>query len=292
MSNPTKVQLKRRSRNWMLTLNNPTEEDKETLLKFPCKYVVFQLEKGKEKGTLHYQGVMCLENAVQLDFMRQIHGKAHWEACHSTDASIKYCQKDDTFVDGPWEAGTKPAQGKRNDLKKVKDEIVAGKRTVDEICVDDPSLYHQYGRTLHKLEDLQLRKRFRTTMTKGIWLWGPSGVGKSHEAFKDFTPQTHYVWANDNGWQDGYVGQETVIINDFRGHIKYDELLQMVDKWPYAVRRRCREPAPFLAKKVIITSALPPAEVYNNRSERDSIDQLMRRFEVKHMPFPISRGEV
>ena len=47
----------------------------------------------------------------------------------------------------------------------------------DEIVCEDPEQYHQYGRTLHKLEDIALRKKHRTWMTTCDWLWGPTGVG-------------------------------------------------------------------------------------------------------------------
>ena len=189
---------------------------------------------------------------------------------------------------GRRETAGKPGkgQGTRNDLERKKDQIMAGEITVDEITIEEPEQYHQYGRTLHRIEDLALRKKFRTEMTQGEWYWGPTGVGKSHIAFEGYTPETHYIWKNDNGWQDGYSGQETVIINDFRGEIKYNELLQMVDKWPYHVPRRCREPAPFLAKKVIITSSLEPAQVYHHRVEEDKIDQLLRRFKIFHLSAP------
>ena len=141
-------------------------------------------------------------------------------------------------------------------------------------------LFHMYGRTLTKLEDLRMRKLFRNFMTQGVWIWGPTGTNKSRMAFEGFTPETHYNLVNDRGWWDGYCQQETVIINDFRGWIPYDELLQLVDRYPYSVRRRGREPMPFLSKKVIITSALPPSKVYCNRNEGDSIEQLLRRFDV------------
>lgn len=155
--------------------------------------------------------------------------------------------------------------------------------SVDQIAEEYPMLFHQYGRTLSKLEDIALRKRSRQWMTQGIWYWGPTGVGKSHQAFKDFDPSTHYVWKNDKGWQDGYTGQETVIINDFRGELPYNELLQLVDKWPHTLSRRGREPVPFLAKTVIITSSLPPEDCYRRRAAEDSIEQLNRRFIVKEM---------
>ena len=135
---------------------------------------------------------------------------------------------------------------------------------------------------MHKLEDLRLRQSHRTEMTKGIWLYGPTGTGKSHQAFEGFSEETHYVVPlADKGWWDGYEQQETVIFNDFRGEVPYAMMLNLVDKWPMHVPRRCREPIPFTSKRVIVTSSQAPHEVYHRRAEEDSIEQLLRRFEVK-----------
>ena len=70
-------------------------------------------------------------------------------------------------------------------------------------------------------------------------------------------------------------------MNDFRGDVKYGELLQLVDKWPYQVSRRGREPTPFLARKVVVTSSMHPRDVYSGIAEKDSIAQLERRFEIR-----------
>ena len=53
-----------------------------------------------------------------------------------------------------------------------------------------------------------------------------------------------------------------------------------MDKWPFYVPRHGKEPVPFLAKHVIVTSSLPPAQVYKNREQEDSLDQLLRRVKV------------
>ena len=59
---------------------------------------------------------------------------------------------------------------------------------------------------------------------------------------------------------------------------------EIVDKWPLSVSRRARGPVPFLAKKILISSSLPPEDVYRQRNEKDSLEQLLRRINVIHLP--------
>lgn len=272
----------KRVRAWCFTINNPGSYSKLILEELyslgKARYVIGQLEVGTN-GTPHIQGFIYFDNPRCFGGMKKLHPEAHWEICRSIPDSIKYCQKDDTRKDGPWEFGDAPSQGNRVDLADLKKRIEDGIR-VDDLMMDNPMTYHQYGRTLCKIEDICMRKNYRKTMTKGIWLWGDTGVGKSHEAFYQYNPMTHYNWTNDGGWWDGYIQQDTVILNDFRGEIPYNEMLKMVDKWPYSVRRRNREPMPFTSGLVIVTSSLPPEEIYKKRNEEDKIEQLLRRFEV------------
>lgn len=260
-----------RARTWCITAwKEPVYDSKQ------MKYLIYGKEFCPKTQKLHYQTFVYYHNAKTFSAMAKKWPGDHFVVMDGDiDENIAYCSKDEDYK----EFGKPPEQGKRVDLLELAEEVRNG-RSVDDICMENPNAYHVYGRTLNKIEDICLRNKYRTTMTKGTWYWGETNVGKSHEAFKDFTPNSHYVLPKDKGWWDGYKGQETVIINDFRGHIPYDEMLQLIDKWPHWVSRRGREPIPFTSKHVIITSPLTPEEVYHNREEHDNIKQLLRRLNV------------
>ena len=293
-------------RNICATLNNYTEDDKKLLFDWAntnTKYFVYGEEVGTS-GTPHLQ--MYLEPIKQttaVGLNKVIGGKKgqKWIHCESRKGTAKqaagYCKKGqvaecpewDYFYDHPhetWlgqELGELSNQGARTDLLAVRDRILDGSTTVDDLCVESPALVHQYGRTLDRLETIRLRRQNRSWMTKGTWLYGPTGVGKSHAAFDGYTNETHYLWNTQTKWQDGYKGQPIVVINDYRGEIPYNLLLQMVDKWPFNIERRGREVVPFLAREIIITSSLTPQQIYCNREREDSLEQMLRRFTITHL---------
>lgn len=295
---------KDRSREWCFTINNYTESDIAQIKALRHgSGVVSYIEECPKTGTPHLQCYVHMRDQIGLPGMKKLLPRAHLEPRlpHSTPQHAwKYCmkgtQKTEEWRKEAWNGpswgleakpcyteGTWPQPGKRSDLAEVFAQVTGGKRSADQIAEEDPALFHQYGRTLTKLEDIALRRRYRTEMTTCDWLSGPTSVGKSHRAFEGFHPDTHYVWKlnEPKGWQDGYTGQQTVIMNDFRGEIRYNELLQLIDKWPHTVPRRGREPAPFLAKHIIITSSQTPEQVYNVRAVEDSLKQLLRR--IKHV---------
>lgn len=191
--------------------------------------------------------------------------------------NVKYCEKEGSYITH----GKKPEQGHRTDLDEMVTDIKSGKRKAENILLSDPIKYHQYGRTLEKVEDIVLRKKFRTEQTACIWYWGPTGVGKSHHAFRNFDPDECYTKCLTDQWWDGYTGQRKVILNEFSGEISFKEFLALVDKWPHYVKRRNREPTPFLAEIVYVTSSKRPREIFGSVGE--DLAQLDRRIETVHI---------
>lgn len=256
--------------------------DKPNFVSEKMKCLGFGYELCPTTGTPHWQSHVYMKQQYTLSAMIKWLKRF---ACHGEHPNVKimngtykqnvtYCSKDGKYE----EYGEPPSQGARHDLDELKTKITEG-ASVDDIVMDNPIMYHQYGRTLDRIEAIHLRTRKRTEMTKGLWFYGPTGTGKSHKAFEMVAGKSYYVFKDDKGWWDGYTGQEVVIINDFRGEIRFGELLQMTDKWDYSVRRRGKEPMPFTSSLIIITASLPPNEVYNGK-DKDSIDQLLRRYEV------------
>lgn len=242
------------------------------------KYMIIGREICPHTGREHDQGYVYFKN--ERGSLRQVArelGNAHVEMCKgSFEDNCKYCSKDNNVR----EFGERPQQGLRTDLIEIYESIRKGYVTVDEVTEEDPMMYHRYGRTLEKLEDIAHRKKFRNWMTECDWIYGKTGTGKSAHAFENYDPSTHFVYANDKGWWDGYKGQEIVIINEFRGQIKYHELLELIDQYPKTVKRRNREPTPFLARKIIITTPFRPEEIYSNLHINDDLGQLLRRITI------------
>lgn len=259
----------------------PKEDEKPVWDSTQMKYLCYGEEICPKTGKKHYQGcVYFYQPKLYKNAQKCLKiGNSHIENIPRDDNRLKavnYCKKDGKFE----EFGQFPEQGARTDLECVKDEIMNGAK-LNDIIVERPMLYHQYGRTLEKLKEIADRKKFRTWMTKGIWYYGKTGVGKSKKAFKDYNPETHYQKNLTHDFWDGYDGQETVILNEFRGQIKFDELLDLTDMHVKGVKIKGKADVPFLAKTIIVTSSLHPDEIYRHSlSLNDKMEQFYRRFEI------------
>jgi hypothetical protein len=65
-----------------------------------------------------------------------------------------YCSKEGELQ----ESRERPEPGSRGDSKEIKELILSGEKTADDIAVDAPAFCHMYGRILDRLEAIALRK--------------------------------------------------------------------------------------------------------------------------------------
>lgn len=266
-----------RYRNVVFTVNNWTGEMYTHICNCDADYIVIGKEVGAY-GTPHLQGYAEWHGTKQLSWVQvqeRLGGHAWFQARKGTpEQAANYCKEDGDF----FERGRRNNPGAAAVIEDVKDQMIEGLK-VNEIVLATPYLYHQYGRTMHKIESVLALQKFRTWRTVGVWFYGPTGTGKSYDALLGYTPDTHYIFPNDpNGWWDGYEGQEIVVFNDFRGEVKYNFLLQLLDCYPMTVPRRNLGPTPFLARTVYFTSSMHPRDMYAGLDDhKDGIDQLLRR---------------
>lgn len=263
------------ARSWCFTINNPTPEDCPD--KWDCKYVVWQLEKGKEE-TPHYQGYVEFKDVKRLAAVKKINGRAHWENRKGPqEKAIEYCRKEEGRLDGPWESGEKaPGAGTRTDLAVVAAAVKAG-ATMQEIADKYESTYILHGKKIEHWRSVLNSKPYNHDTVRGVWFWGPPGTGKSHTARERY-PGCYVKMQNK--WWDGYAGEHFVLIDDFDdcGGDKLGHYLKIwADK--YHCTGEVKNSVLQLQHRVlVITSNYHPREIWSGVM----LEAIERRFEITH----------
>lgn len=256
------------ARAWCFTLNNYSEIEYESLKTLKCDYIILGKEKG-ENETPHIQGYVEFPGTRRLVTVKKINARIHWEPRRgSQEQAINYCMKDGDFE----EIGVKKEQGKRTDIDAVKEIIKEEKGNLRDVLEKATSMqsiryaekYFTYNET---------KRNWKTEVT---WIWGPSGVGKSKLAHE--LAGEEFYSKDGEKWWDGYDQHEIVIIDDFRGsNMKFNYLLKVLDRYPMRVEVKggYRQ---LLAKKIYVTSIMPPESVYVKLSN-EPMQQLIRRID-------------
>lgn len=243
---------------WCFTKNNYSDLDIQLLKDFECVYLIFGKEVG-ETGTPHLQGYLEFKKNCPLQFSAV---KARLErvglmgfhlerAMGNAAQNILYCSKENDF----WEKGERPkGQGKRTDLDVCCEAISEGK-TMNDLIHEFPSQVVKFQRGLEFL--IQARSPRRSWKTEVWWLHGVTGSGKSRYAWH--TCPDAYMKSSAHKWWTGYIGQEAVIIDDYRPskEMPFAFMLNLLDRYPLSVETKGGM-VEFVAKKIYITSPYTP----------------------------------
>lgn len=261
-------------RNWLFTLNNFTLEE-YTKLKDGAdwiRYCVFQHERGAE-GTDHLQGYLECTSRRRLQQLRNWLPRAHFETRRGTQRqAIDYCTKGDTRVGDPIHVGIpfESQQGKRTDLDELATRLYEG-ASVEQIRVDFPGHSLRYQRQIaeasRERRKAEYGKRPRPDLEVYVF-WGDPGTGKTRSVYESegfehvFTLNTS---TNGAVWFDGYAGERVLLIDDFRGWIKFNEFLKILDVYP--LRIPIKGSFDYAAwTRVYITSNHDPEDWYRTES--------------------------
>lgn len=277
----------KRSRNWCFTLNNPTETESEEIhgmlrepsrLQFNVRFGIIGNEVGA-MGTPHFQGFLVFTNPVRMATVKNLPGmhRAHIESARgSIQQNVVYCSKSGNVQ----EYGELPSQGTRTDLARVATLVTEGK-TLSEISDACPTEFIKFHKGIERL--MQLRMPYRNWKTEVLWFYGPTGTGKSKTAWEIAELDGSY-YAKDptSKWWCGYVGQNVVIIDDYRKDFcTFASLLRLFDRYPLPIEVKGGT-TQFLARKIILTTPKDPLETWDGRTSED-LAQLTRRItEIRH----------
>lgn len=309
---PEQQQKARGSRRYVGTFNNYTEANYATLCNYQRpSYIVIGAELG-DFETPHLQFYMEFENALLGKAIQKDLGLKFWvqPAKGPPKKAAGYCKKGtdkppknhgyeyffprtmeqpETWS-RPYERGCISQQGKRTDVSAPTEALIGEGATLKQIAMEFPDQYVKYHKGFHQLRSLTLQPRNLKTMPEVIVRWGPTGTGKSESArLIDWPELPHYVWdPASKHWFDGYDGEDKIIIEEFRSHIPFREILTLLDR--YECKREYKGGmVNIIASKFVITSPTHPSTWYNNLASNEGArDQLTRRITKVYEHFPRS----
>lgn len=265
------------TRYWCYTLNNPTMDEESDVPDILSSYHIWAHEVG-EQGTPHIQGYVEFDNRKELTAVKRLLPSAHWEPRRGSQEEARwYVMKDGAFAELGEPTDDQP--GKRNDLAAAR-EFAAGAQPMRQV-VENCSL--QGIQVAQKW--LTYREQARNWVPTVIWLYGPTGVGKSRlarelaqQAYPDDPP---FVKSDANKWFDGYDGHTVVIFDDLReSWFPFTFLLSLLDRYEKLVEVKGGH-RQFKPRLIIIATLRAPTEEYN-QTAAEPFAQLTRRITTSH----------
>lgn len=177
----------------------------------------------------------------------------------------------------------KGVQGKRRDLEVISELI-------------------DKGLTPKQIMDLNISYRLNEDVIKGAYFAklekeipfyrevkvfyhvGESGSGKSYSAFRLKEElgedKVFFVSQYNTGYLDDYMGEKILFLDEFKGSVRYGELLTMLDNYKIYVHARYHNVLSCW-NEVHITSVFPPERLYSKMVESnkdvDTLSQFIRR---------------
>jgi len=244
-----------------------------------ASFLIAGKETGAE-GRKHFQGYAelpkkkygkAIDEAFRKIFPLPL--SCHYEATYGTaKQNIKYCSKEDKapFTHGKPES----KQGERSDIAVAMHAVAAGEPML-KIAEDHPQVWAQYRRALDEYRGMKQAKR--TWPTQLIFLWGPTGTGKSMHAME--LEPTAVFWA-DKKYLNGFHGEEVLLFDDFdHESMHWQTFLTITDRYPMTINIKGGF-ANFAPRTIIFTSNSDPLTWFQTApaATREAIHRRIEEF--------------
>lgn len=236
---------------------------------------------------IHMHVAVTFSKTKRLKSVADLFGKCHTEIMLGTKEQAKaYIEKT-----GSWEEKGEIILHKWGDAEAIENN--SGVRTdlsqFDELCLTDSFNLNEFLLTKNNEKDIKMYTnryyRLKREHNKGlrnikvIYIEGESGSGKSYYAYNNY-PGAFVAScdAKSSFPLDGYECQNILWLDELRpGFFNPAYLFKILDKYPFEVNVKGSR-APACWNTVIITSAVPLHEWYNNQNDYEYSDNLRKQF--------------
>ena len=279
----------KQTRYWFLTENNPEEEEINRYKELDCQWIAISKEhEDDDKKTPHIHIAIVFEKKRRWSTIKKLFPRADVEPMNGSPQScVTYMTKENPLL---YEKGERPEKDDRKktsetNKKKWEDAYQAAKEgRFDDIPRD---MYVRYDRAFHRVYDENQKDILTPEYTDedlkdhNLWLWGPTGTGKSYWARKiakildpDGSPYIKLL----NKWWNGYRATWVTIIEE--ASPKSCEYLGSFiktwsDKWETAGEVKNSHYGCLRPHYIIVTSNYSIDRCFQDEEERDPIH---RRF--------------
>lgn len=266
--------------NWLCTWpHNDTDLNQglEELKRLPnVDYIILSSEEH-EDGDLHRHAFIHFSRRAYFHPRKWALGgkEGHHEPARSVKKSIDYVMKDGDYVSHNFDASKFKA--------KLNPRAARWECPLTELR--DHVNPQEYNRAL---QGRLTEKAFTTPAytapdVRGIWIYGPPGVGKSYAVRNNVHPDYLYV-KPQNKWFDGYQGQTVILLDDLDTPLLSHYLKIWADRYPCSGEIKGATVA-LNHHHFVVTSNFSIEELFANEPPA-TIEAISRRFKQHRLAIP------
>lgn len=236
------------------------------------KYCIFQVEKGEEEQTTHFQGFIIFTGSKRFRTVKNMLPFAHLEKANGSNVQCReYCSKKDTRIDGPFEFGKFAEERERTDIKEFLELVKAG-ATEEELMSLYPTLYLREINKLQAIYSVNYKQYKRKCRNINVtYIYGSSGVGKT-SAVRNMLGLENSFWVHhyDNAMFTNYEFQDNLVFDEFSGKIPITQFNMMLNVEPIELRGlNCVKYGAY--HNVYIISNYSPKELYKETQKTEPL---------------------